>query len=272
MLKQRVLTALVLIPIVLWAILFAPTWVYQGLVLAVVALAAVEWLDLIKLESRFVKAALIAFIPITAVVLFNAHKILLVLALLLWLLITAFVVRYAHITLPNRIKQLFQSRVYGAFNALLILTLFLLTMIWLHNFEQGAELVIYVMVSVWLADTGGYFAGKRWGKHKLAEQISPNKTWQGVAGAVALVWIWAVGAYFYGLHADLSFMVWLSLATSIVLISIVGDLYESLFKRAHQVKDSGNLLPGHGGMLDRVDSLLAAVPTFTASLYIIGGI
>jgi phosphatidate cytidylyltransferase len=127
------------------------------------------------------------------------------------------------------------------------------------------------LVSVWLADTGGYFAGKRWGKHKLAVQISPNKTWEGVAGAVVLVCLWSIAAYFYVVSVNLSLLSWLGVSAIVVFASIVGDLFESLFKRAHQVKDSGNLLPGHGGMLDRVDSLLAAVPTFTAYLYFLGG-
>jgi phosphatidate cytidylyltransferase len=102
-------------------------------------------------------------------------------------------------------------------------------------------------------------------------QISPNKTWEGVAGAVVLVSLWSIAAYFYAVNVNLSLLSWLGLSAIVVFASIVGDLFESLFKRAYQVKDSGNLLPGHGGMLDRVDSLLAAVPTFTACLYFVGG-
>jgi phosphatidate cytidylyltransferase len=194
-----------------------------------------------------------------------------IMALFLWALVSAFVVVYARRPLPETLQKWFKNQFFGVFNALIVLMLFLFSMNWLHSSVLGAEFVIYCLIAVWLADTGGYFAGKRWGKRKLAVQISPNKTWEGVAGAVVLVWLWSITAYLYGLNANLSLAIWLMLSAVIVFASIVGDLFESVFKRAHQVKDSGNLLPGHGGMLDRVDSLLAAVPTFTACLYFVGG-
>jgi phosphatidate cytidylyltransferase len=271
MLKQRILTALALIPVVMWAILFAPSPVYQGLVLAVVVLAAIEWFALIKLQSRLIKAILVAIIPIAALLMSVNYEAMFILTMLLWIMISAFVIFYANRPLPDSIQKWFQNPVFGMITAIVVLTLFLFAMVWLHNSAHGAELVIYVLVSVWLADTGGYFAGKRWGKHKLAVQISPNKTWEGVAGAVVLVSLWSIAAYFYAVNVNLSLLSWLGLSAIVVFASIVGDLFESLFKRAYQVKDSGNLLPGHGGMLDRVDSLLAAVPTFTACLYFVGG-
>ena len=151
-------------------------------------------------------------------------------------------------------------------------------MLWSNQCSASASAIfigsdlLYVMVSVWLADTGGYFAGKKWGKDKLAKVISPNKTWQGVYGALALTSIWAVLAYLLNINGSLSLLAWLGLTLVTVLISIVGDLFESLFKRAHQVKDSGNLLPGHGGILDRIDSLIAAVPIFVAGLAVLGAL
>jgi phosphatidate cytidylyltransferase len=131
-------------------------------------------------------------------------------------------------------------------------------------------LVLYVLVSVWLADTGGYFAGKRWGKHALAKAISPNKTLEGLAGALILVAVWSVLAYQLGVAENLSIVTWIVISLTTGLISVSGDLFESLFKRSYQIKDSGNLLPGHGGMLDRVDSLLAAVPFFAALMWLTG--
>jgi phosphatidate cytidylyltransferase len=126
------------------------------------------------------------------------------------------------------------------------------------------------MITVWLADTGGYFAGKRYGKTKLAKAISPNKTWEGVLGAQVLALIWALIFFYLVGGQSLSLVVWLILTAFIVMISVVGDLLESVFKRCFDKKDSGQLLPGHGGMLDRVDSLLAAVPIFVASLVVLG--
>ncbi|RKZ80999.1 MAG: phosphatidate cytidylyltransferase, partial [Gammaproteobacteria bacterium] len=102
--------------------------------------------------------------------------------------------------------------------------------------------------------------------------VSPNKTWEGVAGALVLGLIWAIVGYSLDWSGSLSLFSWLCLSVVALLISIIGDLFESLFKRCYQVKDSGNLLPGHGGMLDRIDSLIAAVPVFTAGLFFLGAI
>ena len=152
-----------------------------------------------------------------------------------------------------------------------MLTGFVASASYLHSFpEQGPALLLFVLVSVWLADTGGYFAGKRFGKHKLAKEISPNKTWEGVAGALVLSGVFATGFYFLVLESSLSLISWLFLTALTVLISIVGDLFESVFKRCFNVKDSGQLLPGHGGILDRIDSLLAAVPVFTVAVLLMG--
>ena len=113
---------------------------------------------------------------------------------------------------------------------------------------------------------------KKWGKKALAKAVSPNKTWEGVWGALGLTTIWAIIAFEIGLGGRLSLQTWLLLTLSSVAMSIVGDLFESLFKRSHNIKDSGNLLPGHGGILDRIDSLIAAVPIFVAGLILTGGL
>jgi phosphatidate cytidylyltransferase len=130
--------------------------------------------------------------------------------------------------------------------------------------------LLYVLVAVWLADTGGYFAGKRFGKHKLAKVISPNKTWEGVAGAWGLSSVWALLFYFLISTPNLPVWQWIIISLLVVTISVVGDLFESVFKRQFGVKDSGNLLPGHGGMLDRIDSLLAAFPVFALIMMSLG--
>jgi phosphatidate cytidylyltransferase len=153
----------------------------------------------------------------------------------------------------------------------LILSSFVIAAALLHShWTQGPALLLYVMVTVWLADTGGYFAGKQFGKTKLATAISPNKTWEGVMGAQVLALVWALVFFFSVGGQGLSLLSWLLLTAFIVMISIVGDLLESVFKRCFDKKDSGQMLPGHGGMLDRIDSLLAAVPVFVGSLAVLG--
>lgn len=154
---------------------------------------------------------------------------------------------------------------------MLVTLLFVYSAVWLHGLaSDGPILVLYVLISVWLADTGGYFAGKRWGKHALATAISPNKTIEGLIGAITLVAVWSVIAYLLGVSQSISLFTWLLVSVATGLISVSGDLFESLFKRSFHIKDSGHLLPGHGGILDRVDSLLAAVPFFAALVWLTG--
>jgi phosphatidate cytidylyltransferase len=134
-------------------------------------------------------------------------------------------------------------------------------MVWLRlNFRQ--EQVLYLVFLIWLADAAAYFVGRRWGHTKLLEPISPGKTVEGVYGALfaALVFAIAVGVFVKLETILLADFVFLSLFT--VLVSVCGDLFESLAKRVRGVKDSGTVFPGHGGVLDRIDSLLAAVSVF----------
>ena len=269
MLKQRLITAAILVPLVVWAILALNTGTVLLLFAGVALLAGWEWLQLMDIKSTPAKLGLLAlafaagwsslaYLPF-AVILFGT--------VMLWLLATLVVVFYAAKPLAGSLANLFKSSLFGFFVMLVTLTGFVASAGYLHsNWEQGPALLLFVMVTVWLADTGGYFAGKRLGKHKLAEAISPNKTWEGVLGAQLLALIWAVGFYFSidGLNQSLGS--WLLLTFFIVMVSVVGDLLESVFKRCYDKKDSGQLLPGHGGILDRVDSLLAALPVFTVSL------
>lgn len=178
-------------------------------------------------------------------------------------LCASFATRYA--------GRFFHNKLVTYVLSMLVTLLFVYSAVWLHGLaETGPVLVLYVLISVWLADTGGYFAGKRWGKHALAKAISPNKTIEGLFGALVLVGLWSVLAYLLGMASTISFINWFIISLLTALISVSGDLFESLFKRSFHVKDSGHLLPGHGGMLDRVDSLLAAVPFFAALLWIAG--
>jgi phosphatidate cytidylyltransferase len=123
------------------------------------------------------------------------------------------------------------------------------------------------MAIVWVADSAAYFAGRRFGKRKLAPAISPGKTWEGVYGALIAVAVYALallpfaeGAGYSAAIVPVSVIAWVALALALMSLSIVGDLFESQLKRNRGVKDSGKLLPGHGGVLDRIDALLAALP------------
>lgn len=124
-------------------------------------------------------------------------------------------------------------------------------------------LLLGIMGVVWISDSAAYFTGRSCGKHKLAPRISPGKTWEGVAGAVVSVLIYAL-IWFYSVNKGQALIGWLiPLLLVLAVLGIAGDLYESLLKRQAGVKDSGNILPGHGGVLDRIDALLPVLPVAT---------
>ena len=127
---------------------------------------------------------------------------------------------------------------------------------------QGPGLLIWLLAAVAAADVGAYFAGRRFGRRKLAPRISPGKTTEGVIGGAVAILAWGIaGAVYFG-AATPSLTRWPALVAVLFVASVTGDLFESAFKRARGVKDSGGLLPGHGGVLDRVDSVIAAAPVF----------
>ena len=124
----------------------------------------------------------------------------------------------------------------------------------------GPWLLFAAMGLVWIADIAAYFSGRAWGRHKLAPTISPGKTWEGVGGAIAGVAVYGVAATLVAGYSPPSWIPWMLLLLALTVVSIMGDLFESLLKRQAQVKDSGLLLPGHGGLLDRLDSQTSTLP------------
>ena len=131
-------------------------------------------------------------------------------------------------------------------------------------------LILYILLLVWAADIGAYFTGRAWGKSKLAPNVSPGKSWAGAWGGVSAAMILGViTSYLMGLNLVMTIQ-FLVITALTAFISIIGDLTESMFKRTRGIKDSSALLPGHGGVMDRIDSLLAAIPVFVFLLMSIG--
>lgn len=268
MLMQRILTALVLIPPVVAAVWFLPTPVIAA-VLAIVFLAgAWEWSHLMPLRSAaprgfYVLAAAALFVALYS---WRAQPALqwtvFSLALLWWTLALLWVIRY-----PAGLDAGASRRALKGVIGFLLLGPAFLALVLLHARVQGPLWILLLLVLIWLADTGAYFSGRSFGRHKLALRVSPGKTWEGAAGGLGLSALAAgmAGHWLLAL-AGMRLVLFVFLCTAVVMFSIVGDLTESMFKRHAGVKDSGTLFPGHGGVLDRLDSLFAAAPLFLGGL------
>ena len=268
MLKARLLTAAVLIPLVVWGTLALHTLWFSLLVALVVALGAWEWSALAGLSSRAMRGFYVVFM-LLALWGINCLPVIWVLAAatLGWCAAAVIIVRYpAGVTLWSGAGIAAVAGVWVLAPAWFALT-------HLHAAApQGPYWVLFVMVLAWVADSAAYFSGRRWGTTKLAAEISPGKTWAGVWGALVATLLIAPVA---GIAFELSgYRLWLFMGLCLVTVvfSIVGDLFKSLYKRARGVKDSGHLLPGHGGVLDRIDSLTAAAPVLMLGLWLMGAL
>lgn len=280
MLKKRLITASILLPLVILGIVYLPI-VYFSVISAVVfLLAAWEWTLLSGCQSirerilgvfgMLLWIVLIALLLCGAIILWNhfpldhlsfTTSVLFPLTILIWCLALLAIVVYP------RYSRLYASKASSLLIGACILVPAFVFLILLE--EVNPHYLLYVMCLIWSADTGAYFAGRRYGQHKLAERVSPGKTWEGVLGGVLLSLV-VVSAGYSILEVPTPFFGWAMLGIITVLFSIVGDLFESLFKRLRNIKDSGTLLPGHGGILDRMDSLIAAVPIFIIGIELLG--
>ncbi len=259
MLLQRILTAVPLAIGLIWIILFQPSHVFFWLTLMIAALAAYEWAKLAGLGMAGQAIYLLCVSAISWLIINHASQY-------LHIYIYAGVVWWFGICLYLLKKQPRSVSKKVSPGKLLAGTLVIpaatLAMNAIHSQPDGPEWLLYGLMLVWVADIGAYFSGKRFGRHKLAPAISPGKTREGLYGAIAAVGVYSVlAAFYFGLDTATTIYL-LLLALVLTLVSVAGDLYESVLKREHGVKDSGSILPGHGGVLDRIDSVLAAMPVF----------
>ncbi|MGD2075770.1 MAG: phosphatidate cytidylyltransferase [Gammaproteobacteria bacterium] len=268
MLRYRVISALVLVPLVVAAVLKLDVGSFSLLAALVVLLGSWEWAFLVPLRQPAVRFGyLLLTVALLAMIWKFAQLEVLVNSMLwlamLWWLFALFWISRPALGSGETPRHAAAKSVLGI--GLLLSTW--LALVVLHSRpDQGPHWVLFVLVLVWVADSGAYFAGRQWGRTRLAPEVSPGKTWEGVLGALVACSLLAFGyAWYLGLQGPvLASFVLVCLVT--VLFSVAGDLVESLMKRQRGVKDSGNLIPGHGGILDRIDSLLAATPVFLFGL------
>jgi phosphatidate cytidylyltransferase len=269
-LRQRVLTAFLLGPLVLAAVLWIPTPGFAAALGLVTFGAAWEWGQLGGLQRRDHRVGYLALLGLLLLLLWllpGSRTWVIGAGVLWWLIQAVHIARVREVPLESGI----QPRDLGA--GLLVLGAPWAALVELHGADaQGPALVLFLMVLVWTADSLAYFVGRRFGHTKLAPRVSPGKTREGVYGALAGAVLWGL-IYGWARSLGLSGTLVAALLCGVtVAVSVVGDLYESLLKRRRGVKDSSHLLPGHGGMLDRVDSLTAAAPVFVLGLALTGGL
>jgi phosphatidate cytidylyltransferase len=251
-LLRRILTVAIILPLFLAGLFWLPQPMWGAAMLLVVVLACMEWGALAALGPR----AVVAFTLLVAgacvglaSIRFPGGMLVLAVAIAFWLAVVPLWLRRAR---P------------ASSAALAVAGAIVLVSAWysLYVLHETAARLLALLGVVWVADTAAYFVGRRFGRRKLAPSISPGKTWEGVLGAIAVVavyygllwWLWAP-AFLAG-HRSTD----LILVAGMLALSVEGDLFESWVKRRAGVKDSGTILPGHGGVLDRIDGLVAALP------------
>lgn len=262
-LRQRTLTAVLLAPAAILLILLAPTWLFALAIAGAVLAGLWEWSRLSGFRSHAWRSLLLALMAALCLGLWfwrgtPAGRVVIALGVIAWLLALLWLRDPTRYAAPSGAHA--WTKLAFALPALLPAWLALVV---LHDGGMRAHVwTLLALMLVWAADTGAYFAGTRYGRHKLAPLISPGKTREGVAGGALLALVVAaVFGYALGLRgADLLLL--LGVVVVSTAFSIIGDLSESLLKRQAAVKDSGRMFPGHGGLLDRIDGVLAAAPAF----------
>lgn len=267
----RLLTALVLIPLALAAVFYLPANGFAVLMAVCLGIGAWEWGGFMRIStamrSFYLLLNLAGFYGLWVLKGDESLRFLVLgIAALWWLASTVWIVLY-----PRGLPEAQAKTVLKWFIGLLTLQPTFMAMCYLQSMgDNGPMRLLSLLVIIWSADTGAYFAGRRLGKHKLAPKVSPGKTWEGVVGGLFCSALMALlGAWYVFELGDSDVIAFVVLGIVVACISVVGDLNESMFKRHAGVKDSGQIFPGHGGMLDRIDSLTAAAPCFLLGLLLL---
>lgn len=265
MLRQRIITA-VLLAIGLFAVLlWLPASVAIGVFALIALVGAWEWSAFTGFRFSGARFVYVCAVAIAMALVWRGTLEDGGLESMLWIAGAWWLIAFFWITLAPGTH----TRALAAASGLLVLVpaWVALAHLYLQPVQEtsapGPQLVLFLLLLVWTADIGAFFAGRSLGRLKLAPRVSPAKTWEGVLGGLAAAAaVAAAGAWWF----DLPRIAFLSLCLAAVLVSIVGDLTESMFKRHAGLKDSGSLFPGHGGVLDRIDSVTAAAPLFLLGL------
>jgi phosphatidate cytidylyltransferase len=268
MLKQRLITAAILIPIFVLFILKLSPLHFEWLTFIFVLIGAWEWSSLMGLKTKYQRVCypilISALLPLSVFIPY-----------VLWVGFIFWLVAFLLVLLYPRFSKLWGEGLImrGIMGMFVFLPTFCALNFIRHTSmfgeDKGPYVLLFLFVLIWGADSGAYFAGKKFGKNKLAPHVSPGKTWQGISGALLTTLILSplLLLLLPKPHPSMGWIVLLTLTT--VIFSVLGDLFESMLKRNVGIKDSGTLFPGHGGLLDRIDSLTAAAPIFALGCFLL---
>ena len=260
------MTALVLAPLALAGVFMLPPDGFALFMGLVIVLSGWEWANLAGFEQPVVRIGFGILVGLACALTASLSPVLVLGIAALWWVVAFWLVK----GYPDT-ARICQNQWLRLVMGLVTLVPAWFGLVQLKELDNGGMYILLILVIVWAADCGAYFAGRTFGKSKLAPNVSPKKTLEGVLGGVLLALFISAGI---ALWNDFSFargLGLLLLTVLTVLVSVLGDLWESVLKRERGIKDSSNLLPGHGGILDRVDSLTAAIPVFTLALIVSGG-
>lgn len=269
MLKARIVTAVTVLCLFLAALFFLPSIFWMVLLLALTATGSWEWTRLAGFSLNQSFAYLLITVLLGGELLFLLSNVLRAdpfATSFLWIYAASSVFWILAVPLLLKTKRPVRNRSLLALMGWLLLLPTCLALFQLRAIDP--LLLLGFMCTIWISDTAAYFSGRTWGKHRLAPNISPGKTWEGVAGALAAVLIYALIWRFAAGSGD-QIKLLVPLLLILAVLGIVGDLFESLMKRHAGVKDSGTILPGHGGILDRIDALTSTLPIAVLSVLLL---
>jgi phosphatidate cytidylyltransferase len=268
--RTRIATAAALIPVVVAGVVLLDTIWFAALAGVVVLQGAWEWTGLAGCRDVATRIGFLGLLVAVAAAMLtsSADRLarLIAMGATIWWLVGAL---WLHAYQSGRAGA-------GPFALRVVVGLLVLLPVWtslvaLHGREPGGRSwVLFLLAMIWIADTAAYLVGRRYGRRPLASAVSPGKSWEGVAAGLGGGLAAGAGFALYRDMQGVEMLVFLMVCAGTVAASIVGDLMESMMKRSANLKDSGNLLPGHGGLLDRIDSLTAAAPVFLAGLIAMG--
>ena len=272
MFRQRVITAALLVPPVVIGLLWMPTSAVALCAGIVAALGAWEWAALTGWLTARERGLYVLFTVLVMSALYlilygkGIGPALCIIAVAWWCVALVGVVIY-----QSRGRQLLDSALVRRLAGLVIVIPAWGAVVLLHRSPDGGPYwVLFLLSLVWAADSAAYIVGRRFGKHRMADRVSPGKTWEGFFGALCGISLAALGGAAMLLPEHMVVLPFILLCLITGVVSILGDLVESQYKRLAGVKDSGTLLPGHGGVLDRIDSLTAAAPVFVLGVMVLG--